>query len=71
MFCFISYNESTNIMLVIWVYDAPDDEIVLQSTLNIHYVVQWLCEFKVMADHIGLTSLMKAFHVSTILNFLP
>lgn len=40
MFCFISYNESTNIMLVVWVYDASDDEIVLQSTLNIHYVVQ-------------------------------
>ncbi len=40
MFCFINYNESTNIMLVVWVYDASNDEIVLQSTLNIHYVVQ-------------------------------
>ncbi len=26
MFYFISYNESTNIMLIIWVYDDVDDE---------------------------------------------
>jgi hypothetical protein len=29
MFCFISYNESRNIMLVVWVYDVVADEVEL------------------------------------------
>jgi hypothetical protein len=26
MFYLISYNESTNVMLIVWVYDVVDDE---------------------------------------------